>query len=147
MKHCRDPRLVHAFTAIDIHNPRFCDILGEFLNKHIPALNRQGSRWKRAYKDTDREYYFIADTGFTAPRLYNRLKHVFVRWILNTMFGVDVEDHNWYWRETIKRHFRCTDAELDQMQGTMQALSHSGLSRDQIKTNTDLILKDSETEY
>jgi hypothetical protein len=134
-------------TGIDIHDPKFCDILGAFLDEHIPDENKRPARWKRIYKDTDEEYYFVPTKVHKREGKFLTVKQAIARWVMLTFFRIDPADYDWYWRETVKRHFRCTEEDLEQVNRTVHALRNSNLSREEIEHNTVQIMNGHETEY
>lgn len=145
---------VVGHTGIDIHDPKFCDILGKFLDKHIAAQNKRPNKWKRLYRDTDEEYYFVPTTiqlDLTKKSRFLTIKQAIARWIMLKFFKTDPADYeqtyDWYWRETIKRHFRCNEEDLQQVNQTVQALRNSELSHEEIEHNTAQIINGHEEEY
>lgn len=141
-------------TGIDIHDPKFCDILGKFLDKHVHDQNKRPAKWKRLYRDTDEEYYFVPTTiqlNLEKKSKFLTVKQAIIRWMMLKFFKIDPASYeqmsDWYWRETIKRHFRCDQEDLEQINQTVTALRNSDLSNEEVEHNTAQIMSGNETEY
>lgn len=143
----RNEKYLVGKTGIDIHDPKFCDILGEFLDKHVPDENKRPAKWKRIFQDTDNEYYFVATKEHRKENRFITIRQAIARWVMLKFFGIDPVDYDWYWREAIKRHFRCNSDDIQQITQTVHALEASKLSREEIEHNTTLIMDDQTTEY
>jgi hypothetical protein len=145
-KYRRKEHIVDSI-GIDIHDPKFCDILGKFLDKHISKQNKNQDNWKRLYRDTDEEFYFIPTTVQLKQDKYLTVRQAIIRWVMLKFFNIDPSDYDWYWRETVKRHFRCTAEDLEQVNQTVTALRNSKLSHEEIEHNTVQIMNGHVTEY